>query len=139
MLRNPLRSPLRPLLRALGASGSATAATGAIRIATYGDSRATLFQSAVSGDMYNGTNRNVRSSLTNQSTPFLTLPMFMQDVVLAVDGGVSGEITAYWNNPARNSSTKAASSIAALDWDIILIQYGTNDITSVTDATTEVA
>jgi len=136
MLRNPLRSPLRPLLRALGAAGSVAAATGAIRIATYGDSRATLYSGAVTGDMYNGTNRNIRASLTNQSTPFLTLPIFMNDAVLTADGGVSGEITSYWNNPARNSSTKAASSIAALDWDVILIQYGTNDVTAVSDATT---
>ena len=136
MLNSPLRCALKPLLRALGASGSAAAATGAIRIATYGDSRATLFSGAVSGDMYNGTNRNVRSSLTNQSTPFLTLPMFMQDVVLAVDGGLSGDGASFWNSPTRNSSTKTASSVAALDWDIILIQYGTNDISAVTDATT---
>ena len=100
----------------------------AIKIATYGDSRATLFSGAVTGDMYNGTNRPVRISLTNHSTAFLTLPMFMSDVVLTADGGASGEQTTTWNSATRGLGSKGPAAIAALDWDIMLIQFGTNDV-----------
>ena len=109
----------------------------AIKIATYGDSRATLFSGANTGDMYNGVNRNIRASLTNNSTAFLTLPIFMNDTVLTADGGASGEQTTTWNSGTRGLGYKGPAAIAALDWEIMLIQFGTNDVVNmVTDATT---
>lgn len=108
--------------------GAAAVPTGAIAIATYGDSRATLFSGAFTGDMYNGTTRNVRISLTNHSTAYLTLPMYMSDIALTTDGGASGEQTTTWNSPTRGLGSKGPAAIAALTWDIMLIQFGTNDV-----------
>lgn len=108
--------------------GAESLPTGAIRLATYGDSRATLFSGAVTGDMYNGTNRNIRNSLTNHSTALLTLPIFMNDVVLTADGGASGEQTTAWNSATRGLGFKGPAATAALDWDIMVIQFGTNDV-----------
>lgn len=102
--------------------------TGAITIATYGDSRATLWSGAVTGDMYNGTTRNIRNSLTNHSSAYLTLPMFMSDIALSADGGASGEQTTTWNSATRGLGYKGPAAIAALNWDIMLIQFGTNDV-----------
>lgn len=115
------------LLRAILAGGGGGSQT-AIRIATYGDSRATLYSGAVTGDMYNGTNRTIRNALTNHSTAYLTLPIFMSDVVLTADGGASGENTSGWNSPTRGLGSKGPAAIAALDWDVMLIQFGTNDV-----------
>lgn len=104
-------------------------AAGQLKIATYGDSRATLVSGTASPDMFStdGVSRSCRTSVTNQPCWVSSLPLFRKDCVITVDGGVSGEVTNSWNGGAR-SGGKTNTAVKALPWDAIFIQYGTNDI-----------
>lgn len=101
----------------------------AIKIATYGDSRATLVSGVASPDMFStdGVTRSCRTSVTNQPAWMSSLSIYRNDCVLTCDGGVSGEVTSSWNSGSR-SGGKTITAIKALSWDLIVIQYGTNDI-----------
>lgn len=133
MIEKQLKSPLRsPLMRAILAGG-AIIPTGAILVATYGDSRA-QFGGSTGANLYDGVNRNVKMSLTNQPSAFISLPLYMPDVIVPTDGGLSGDVTSGWNNESRGTS-KGPTAVAALAWDVMVIQYGTNDTASVVNTT----
>jgi lysophospholipase L1-like esterase len=107
-----------------------TVPLGAIKIATYGDSRSQL-AGIPAADLYDGASRNFRIAFANQPTAFASIPLYMADVVLTADGGVSGEYTSGWSSAGRGTS-KGPAVVAALDWDVMVMQYGTNDTANVT-------
>lgn len=113
---------------AAGSSGGSSY-TGPIRIAGYGDSRADNMGGSSGGpDLYDGiTSRDLRVSLTNPSTFINTLPIYLNNCALVVNGGCSSTETTTWNSASRLAG-RAFNLFCSLDWDVVIIQYGTNDI-----------
>ena len=108
--------------------------SGVIRVATFGDSRSDPAGGSGGPNLYDGINRDFGSSFANNSSAIGRLTTFMRDAVLVANGGVGGETTVGWNGSRTFGRTFAA--ITALSWEVIVIQYGTNDVNTVTSTAT---
>lgn len=97
---------------------------GLIKLGIFGDSREDP-TSTPGVDMNDGLERAVREDYTSQPSPGVVYQFYMPDMELVVNGGVSGSRAEDWDSGSR---TKTLAQIAAVPYDVIVIQYCTNDI-----------
>lgn len=126
----PLTGALTKALTGLGATPYVP--HGLIKIASFGDSRATLTDTG-GVDMNDRTAYPIRPNYDTQPSAMCSIPFFVRDCELVCNGGVSGSRAEDWDSGSR---TITLAQIIAVDSDLVVVQYGTNDIQLlVTDAT----
>lgn len=98
------------------------------RLATFGDSRSNVgsHRTVTSGGGVGG--EKVAGILCN----------LRGDMEIVFNGGISGDTAANWNSSARVSTSQTVASLLAETPDLVLIQYGINDIASGTSSATVV-
>lgn len=102
-----------------------TVPSTAVKIATFGDSRANI-SSTVAGDanLNDKQNRAQRTAYTSQPSSMASLTFFLPDFELVANGGVSGDEASGWDSGSRAITT---TELFAVESDVVVIQYGTND------------
>ena len=98
------------------------------RLAVYGDSR-----SNVGGDHIASSAASTTLSGEKVATQ---LCMIRGDMQIVFNGGISGDTAANWNSASRASSTQGPAALIAANPDLVLIQYGINDLIAGTSAAT---
>lgn len=116
-------------------SGETPLPNEVIKLASLSDSREDYESGATGPNLLDGTERDTRTSPTNTQSG-MYLPWLRNDVEVAYNYGASGTECALWDSGARPNGRTFASLMAS-DADVVLIQFGTNDVQgNVTDAAT---
>jgi len=98
------------------------------RLAVYGDSRAN-----VGGDHI--TSSATATTISGEKVA-TQLCMLRGDMQIVFNGGISGDTAANWNSAGRTSSSQSPAHLIAANPDLVLVQYGINDLIAGTSAAT---